>query len=810
MPLFARSDFRDAARGLARTPAVTIAAILCLALGLGATAAVSSAVDRALLQPPPYRDPGRLVTVYRTAPQANTWPQSAPNYLDLAHETRELSGLAAATWARASGILRVDDQSLQPRALRVTGNFFPLVGAAALYGRLLTPADDSAGAPDVMVISEPFWRQHFGGDVSIVGRTVQYKGTPSTVVGVLPRDFRYVQGSQNVDEDVWLPMRFSDNERTNRGSNYLMMIGRLAPHATVVSANRELVALFDGLVKTYPMLKDESMRAVPLEAEAVRAVRTPMLLVFGAVCMVLLIAASNVACLLLARGIQRRREIAIRSALGGSRWAVVRPVLAESLLLTGVGLAAGLALAWGAVRTIGALAASQIPQLSGLTLDARVVGFAVALGVVTAALCGVIPAWRGAAVDPQDALRGGRGGGTGREHHHLLRGLVIAEVALSLVLLIGASLVLRGFAGVLHADPGFDAARILALDVTVAPTTYGKDAEVRQFLSPALEAIRALPGVAGAGAIDAMPFSVWGDNFNIRYEGQPGDNANRLPLAEYREATPGFFAATAQRLLAGRLFTPADYQKPNSPVVVVANEALVKRDFTGRDPIGQRYYIGDTTFATIVGVVSDIRNVGPFAPPFPEVYYPFQIADPGATSASLMVRVKAADPAAIESAVRAAVHRVDPAAAITRMMPMTDVIARSVGQPRFYLTLLAVFAAVALLLCVTGLYGVMSYSVAQQARDLGIRHALGSPAGRIVALVMREAALLLCAGTVVGAAGGAAAAKLLRGLLYGTSPADPAAWALAALGMGVAGFVASLIPARRATRVDPLVAMREQ
>ncbi len=810
MAIFARSDFRDAARGLARTPTVTVAAVLCLAMGLGVTAAVSSAIDRALLQPPPYRDPGSLVTVYRTAPQATNWPQSAPNYLDLARETRQLSGLAAATSADASGILLVGGQSLQPRALRVTGNFFSLVGATALHGHLITPADDSTGAPDVLVLSEPFWRQHLGGDQSIVGQTVQYKGVPYTVIGILPRGFRYVQGMQNVDEDVWLPMRFSAGERARRGTNYLMMLGRLAPGATVESASHELVSLFDGLIRTYPSLKDESMRAVPLEAEAVRAVRTPMLLVFGAVCMVLLIAVSNVASLLLARGVYRRREIAVRSALGGSRWAVVRPVLAESLLLTALGLGLGLAFAWGAVRTIGAMAAQQIPQLAGLRMDMRVVAFAVALAIVAAVVCGLGPAWRGAAVDPQDALRAGRGGGTGRAHHRVLAGLVVAEVGLSLVLLVGASLVLRGFASVLHADPGFDTSRILALDVRVTPTSYAKDAEVRQFITPALAAIRAVPGVAAAGAIDAMPYSVWGENFNIRYEGQAADNMNRLPLAEYREATPGFFAATGQRVLAGRLFGAGDYAAPNSPVVVVANEALVKRDFKGRDPIGQRFYIGDTTFATIVGVVSDIRNVGPFSPAFPEVYYPFQVAEPGTTLASIMVRVKSGDPAAVESAVRAAVHGVDSGAAITRMMPMQDVIARSVGQPRFYLTLLEVFAAVALLLSVTGLYGVMSYSVAQRTREIGIRSALGSPTGRIVGLVARQGAWLVLLGVLAGALGGAAATGLLRGLLYGVSRDDPRAWGLAVACMVASGAVAALVPALRAARVDPQIAMREE
>ncbi len=806
MSLLSSSDFRDAFRGLRRAPTVVAAAVICLALGLGVTASVSSAIDRALLRPPPYRDPGRLVTVYRTAPQANGWPHSAPNYLDLRRESHQLAGLAAGTWT--SGIVSVNGESLKPSLFRVTGNLFPLLGVRALYGRLFTPADDSAGAPDVAVLSETFWREHLGGELAAIGRTIRVKGRPFTIIGVLPRDFRFIQGTRELAEDVWLPMRFTDHELSDRYSNYLMLVGRLAPHATAATAQTELVSLFNGLIATYPKLTGESIRVVPLEAEAVRAVRTPLLLVFGAVCMVLLIAVSNVASLLLARGVQRRREIAVRAALGGGRWAVVRPILAESILLSALGLAAGFALAWAGVRTIGALAERQIPQLHDLHLDYRVALFAVALGAIAAAVCGVLPAWRSSSIAPQEALRGGRGGGTGRAHHRLLGGLVVGEVGLSLVLLIGASLVLRGFVSVLRSDPGFDASRMLTLDVSVAPTAYPDTTEVRRFLHPVLDAIREVPGVAAAGAIDALPYSTWGDNFNIRYEGVPGDNPSKLPLVEYREATRGFFAVTRQRLMAGRLFGPADYQKPGAPTVVVANEALVKRDFKGQSPIGKRFHTGDSTYATIVGVVGDIHNFGPYEPAHPEVYYPFDQSDPGATGASIVVRVKSGEPTAVAAAVRAAVHRIDPGAAIGRVAPMQQIIAQSVGQPRFYLILLGAFAVVALLLTMAGLYGVMSYTVAQRTREIGIRSALGSPAARIVGLVTRQGALLLAGGLGVGLVGGVATTRLLRGLLYGVSAGDPASWIAAATAIAVAGVVASLVPAMRASRVDPLIAMR--
>ncbi len=808
MPFYARSDFRDAVRGLARTPSVSLAAIVCLALGLGITTAVSSAINRALVQPPPFRNPSRLVTVYRTAPQANTWPLSAPNYLDLARQSHQLSALAAGTWG--DGLLRLPGQALQPTIFKVTGNLFPMLGVSALVGRLITPDDDRPGAPQVAVLSEPFWHQHFGGDPSIMGHTIHLGGAEVTVIGVAPPDFRFMQGTRVIRADIWLPMRFSRQQLENRGTNFLLLVGRLAPDATVATAQTELKSIYRALSTAYPQMKGDSVRVVPLDAESVRAVRTPLLLVFGAACMVLLIAALNVASLLLARGVQRRREIAIRAALGGGQWAVVRPIFAESVMLTGVGLLAGLGLAWAGVRTIGALAERQIPQLNGLTMDLRVVALAVALGVVVAALCGVLPAWRSASVDPQEALRGGRGGGAGREQHRAMAGLVAAEVALSLVLMIGASLVLRGFAAVLRNDPGFETAHVLTLSVSISPDAYPDSSETRRFLHPALDAIRAEPGVASAGAIDQLPYLDWGDNFNIRYEGQPGDDPTKLPLAESRATTRGFFVVTGQRLLAGRLFGPPDYQSATAPAVVVANEALTKRDFKDESPIGKRFYIGDTTFATIVGVVSDIRNVGPFAEPAPEVYYPYDVASPSTSRYAIVVRSRSGEPAALEAAVRTAIHAVDPGAAISRMMPMNDVIAESLGQPRFYLALLGVFAVVAIVLAVAGLYGVMSYTVIERTREIGIRSALGSPAPRIVALVARQGAAVVGLGVLIGILGGAATTRWLTGMLYGVSAGDPRAWAFAIFALVGAGLTAAVLPARRAIRVDPLIAMRAE
>jgi predicted permease len=802
------TELLAAGRSLRRAPLVSGSAILCIGLGIGATAAISSAVSRALLQPLPFRDPERLVTVYRTTPHFDTGPFSPANYSDLARETRQLDGLAAITPTTA--LLQLTDEAAQVSVKRVTGNLFPLLGVRALRGRMLTAADDRPDAPQVAVIGEELWRERFGGDPAIVDKPIRLDGEAYAVVGIAPRALGIPHGSQVIRSQVWVPMRFSPSELSQRRSNYLYALGRLAPGATLQSAHAELVRIFDGVVAANPVLRGEQVRALSLVGEGARSVRKPLLLLFGAVCMVLLIAATNVASLLLARAVQRRRELAIRSALGGTRNQLMRPVLSESLVMTAVGLLAGLVLAWIGVRTIGSLAAARLPQLVGLSVDYRVITFAVVLAVLVALVCGGLPAWRSSAVDPQDALRDGRGGGTSRAHHRVLRSLVVAEVALSLMLLLGAGLVLKGFASLMGRDPGFDPEPILTLQTTISPQRYPDGNTVQRFLEPALEKVRAIPGVDAAASISLIPYDNWGWNFNIRYEGQPGDDPTRLPLTENRVATPEFFQVTKQKLVAGRLLGPQDDGRPESPAVVVVNEALVRRDFAGRDPIGKRFHDSDTTFATIVGVVTDIRNFGPVEDPHPEVYRPFLQAGQGSSNFAIMIRTRRGNPADLTPQVRAAIRSVDPQVAITDVRTMPEVMALSTGRARFYLTMLSAFAAVALVLALSGIYGVLSYAVAQRTREFGIRSALGSTTGTTVALVTREGLRLIGVGVAIGLVGSVAATRLLSGMLYGVSPLDRTAWAATTLTLALFGFLATLIPAVRATRVDPLLAIRSE
>lgn len=804
---FIQTDMRSAARSLGRAPTLALSAVLCLTLGIGVTAAIASAIDRALLQPLPFRDPARLVTVYRVTPHANMSPFSAPNYKDMAGTTRGLESYAAV--AQGSSLVTLSDQAVQASSYRVTGNFFEMLGVRALEGRLIAPSDDDASQNRVVVVSEEFWRKYLGGNTNVLSHPIQIDGQATTIIGIVPAGFRVPHRTSVLTADMWLPMRFTQAELADRGSNYLRTLGRLARGATIESAQQDLVRIYAGLGKVYPEQRDESARVVPLQADNVSAVRTPLLLMFGAVLMVLMIAASNVASLLLARGVQRQREMSVRIAIGASRWDVMRPVLAESLIIAGLGGAMGLGVAVAGVRTIGALAIVRMPQLAGLAVDWRIITFALLLSIVVAGACGAIPAIRATRVDPQDAMRGGRGGGAGRAHQRVLGTLVVGEVALSLVLLIGAGLTLKGFATLLRSKPGFDPAPILSMDVRVSPQSYPGATSITRFLEPALDAVTHDPAVDAAGAITVLPYDNWGNNFGIRYEGEPAGIALKRSAVEYRVVTPGFFDVTRQRLTSGRMLRASDDGTRGAPEAVLVNDALVKRDFAGQEVIGKRFYWGtDTTFATIVGVVSDIKNAGPIAPPQPEVYESYREGGSGSSGFEVVVRVKNGDPLAASKGVLAAIRSVDPGAGIARVRPMTVVISDSVGQPRFLFSLISVFAGVALVLAVAGLYGVMSYVLAQRTRELGIRTALGSTPARTVGLVLRRGGMLIVTGIAIGFAASSAVTSFMRSMLYGVSPLDTTTWVFAASAMMLAGLAAVLIPSLRAARVSPVEALR--
>ncbi|MCI0434281.1 MAG: ABC transporter permease [Gemmatimonadetes bacterium] len=795
------TDVRHALRGLLRAPTVAAAGILCLGLGLGATTAIYSAVHAALLRPLPFPEPDGLVTVYRTTPHFNTGPFSPANYVDLRAGTRTLEHYVAVQLAAV--LLEGSEQAERVSAARVADNFFAALRVAAVRGRLLHAGDSDAEQPLVVVLSDELWRERYGADPGIIGTVIRIDAEAHEVVGVAPPRLRVPHGSGVMRADLWLPLRFTPSQATVRRNNFLRTFGRLRAGTSVQAADAELRSVMDGIIEANPVLRGEHLRVLPLRAESVSTVRGPLTMLFGAVAFVLLIAAANVASLLLARGVGRAREVAVRSVLGANRWAVVRPALLESLLLTAAGFAVGLGLAWAGVRVIGVIAVEYLPQLHGLTLDAGVLGVASAIALVVAVVCGTAPAWQAGRGDPNDALRAGARSTAGREQR-FLRAVVAIEVGLALVLLLGAGLVLRGFQHLVGGDPGFEAEHLLTANV-ILPADRHPDGTVAGFLMPALDAVRAVPGVIEAGAITLLPYDNWGWNFNIRYEGQSGDDPTRLPLVETRTVTPETFAVFGHRLVAGRLLERAD-QAADAPTVVVVNQVLADGHFPGENAVGRRFHASDTTFATIIGVVSSIRNCGPDRPLCAEVYWPWR-ENSASTEFPIVVRT-AGDPADLAAALRQALFAIDDRIAITGVRPQTDIMAESVGRPRFYLTLLLVFAGIAMVLALAGLYGVTSYVVAGRTREIGIRTALGSTPRDTIELLMRQGMALVSLGAIAGLVAAAGLTRVLSTLLYGISPLDSLTWSMVTLALAVTAATAIFVPAARAARVEPLTAIR--
>lgn len=799
---FVNRIIRELVRPIIQAPASTIAAILCLGLALGSATAIFSAVEAALLRPSPLRDPDRLVDIFVTSPRSNTGPFSPGSFLRLQREARSLEGVAA---MRPAWGLLAGEEPVRIDLGRVSDNFFSVLGVQAQWGRLIRPGDGADGQPNVVVVSSALFQSRLAGDSSRIGQPLRIGLTTYTLVGVLPPDFRLLQTSQELTSDAWVPLRFSPAEAAG-GQSDLFVFGRLTRGVEMSAANAELGVLGRRWNAEAQVADSRyAMRLVGLTEEAVRGVRGVLWLLFGAASFVLLIAAANVASILLARGVSRRRMVAVRLALGASRRDIVRGALGESLALGGLSVCLGLALAWLGVRLVGTAAAAEVPQMAGLRINVAVIVVGVVLAAVVSILCGVGPAWQAARTEPQELLRGGASS-TGRLHNRFLGGLVIGQVALSLILLIGSGLLLRSFHRLLTDDPGFDPRPVLSLDVTVPFANYADRGTVAGFLNPALAAIRQVPGVEHAAAISLLPFRLWGNTMAVRYEGR-GEREMSGPI-ELRVASEDFFRTIGLPLMRGRTFNAAD-AAPDAPRVAVVNAALARRDYPGTEAIGQRFHLNDSTFATIVGVVADLKNTGPLNPPQPELYWPYEGAFGRYAGSSFALVVRApGDPRAVARAVVTAIRSVEPGAAVMNVRPMAEVIAGSVGRQRLYATLLAALGALATLLALAGLYGITSYGVAQRTRELGIRTALGSSPARTVRLVFAQAASRILPGLAIGLGGSVVLTELLRAQLFGLSPLDGPTWAAAAAVLAVVGVLAVLVPAFRATRVDPMLAIR--
>ncbi|HEY7508922.1 MAG TPA: ABC transporter permease [Vicinamibacteria bacterium] len=794
-----RLDLRHALRLLRRSPGFSAAAALTLALGIGANTATFAVAHAALVRPLPFAEPERLVAVVGRWPQGDGTPLSPPDFLDYRRDARAFAGWGAHTIGVQPLALTGGGPPEQVSAALVSAGFFETLGVAPALGRTIAPADEQVMVPDVVVLGHGVWQRRFGGDPAVVGRTIVLEAHPRTVVGVMPRGFAYP-----VEAEVWLPLPLREAEFQVRRFHFLRATARLAPAATAAGAQAELETIAGRLARDFPDSNQGwSARVVPLREHLVGDGRRPLLVLLGAAACVLLVACANVGNLLLARGAARRRELAVRAALGGSRARLARQLLIESALLAAVGGGLGTLLAAWLGDALAALAPDALPGARDLRAGGAVLAFSAAATLITIALFGLLPAWRVAAADGAEALKdGGRAKGPARPRGRRL--LVASEVALCLVLLAGAGLLVKSLARLVRVDPGFRADGVVTTAVRLPPARYEGAAMVR-FFDAVLDRVARSPGVTAAGAISQLPLGGGGGDTYFTIEGRPLGPGQKLN-AQIRVATPGYFPAMDIPIRAGRDLDARD--RENAPAVAIVNESFAREFFPGEAAVGRRLVIdmGDPVAAEIVGVAGDVRQFQLGFAPVAEMCLPLAQSP----RMAMTLAVRGSSPATLPETVRAAVAGVDPQQALGPFRAMGDLVDGSVAPSRLQAALLGSFAGLALLLAGVGLYGVVAFSVAQRAPEFGVRMALGASRGTILRLVLGEALVLALAGIAAGVAGALALGRTLAALLFEISPRDPVILAVVGATLALVALLAGYVPARRAAGVDPLAALRSE
>ncbi|CAN5707474.1 ABC transporter permease [soil metagenome] len=806
-------DLRYSLRRLAKSPAFTAIVVLTLALGIGANTAIFSAVNAVLLRPLPYHDPHRLVTIEHLYPSLDGMeaPVSVPGFLDYEKKGRSFESMAVQTgWqANLTGV----GEPVRMQGQRVTGRFFATLEVPALLGRTLQPGEDAPGRDRVAVISYEAWQRIFGADTAIVGRSLALNGESYEVVGVMPSGFR---DFFNRTAEIWAPLVFRPEQTTdeNRTSEFLNLTARMKPGVTVAQAQGEMRTLAEQLKRDYPgsYPPSWSLLVTGLSLQATGDVRPALL---GAVGFVLLIACANVANLLLARAAARSKEIAVRTALGATRERLLKQLLTESVLVSLAGGAVGLLLAYLGVRAMVAMDVGNLPRADEIGIDGTVMVFTLVVSLVAGVLFGLAPALHTATPNLHGALKeGGRGTTADHGSHALRRSLVVTEVALALTLLTGAGLLLKSFARLQGVDPGFEPSSLMTLNLSLPPTRYPSDTAQVAFFDQALAAIERVPGVIGVGATTVMPFGGSWSTGSFDIEGyQPPENQPG-PWGDIRIVSPRFFETLRIPLLRGRYLSDED--RDGSRPVAVIDQEFVRRYWPKDDPIGKRFTFGppdgvtDTTqneWIEIVGVVGHTAHEGLDADPRIQLYLPYrQVTQP---FMALAVRTTGS-PDRYVNLVRDAIRSVDADQPISGVSNMDEMLSRSVGQRRLSMVLLSIFSGIALVLASIGIYGVMSYSVTQRSRELGVRIALGADRGDVLRLVLRQGMGLALLGIGIGLAAALALTRLIESQLYGVAATDPLTFLLVAGVLAATALLANLIPALRAMRMDPAVVLREE
>jgi putative ABC transport system permease protein len=803
-------DLRYGARMMWRAPGFTAVAVLALALGIGANAAVFSVVNAVLLRPLAYKNPEQLVTILHNTDN----PVAVANYIDWRDQSKSFEAMAAADYWTPNLTGSIPPEHLW--ALKITQNMLPMLGVEPLLGRWFSVGADQEGAENEVILSYRLWQRRFAGDPAELGKAITLNGESYTIVGIMPQDFKFAPFWATRAE-LWVPDTFGPDRIHNRGGNSLRIFARLKPGVTLAAARAEMAAITSRLEKQYPGT-NRAVDVNPLAEMVVGDVRAPLLIILGAVGFVLLIACANVAHMLLARAAGRQKEIAVRVALGARRLRLIRQFLTENLLLSAMGGAAGLLLAIWGTRALVALGPADIPRMDSVTMDGRVVLFLFGITLLTSVVFGLAPAMQASLVNFNDTLKeSGRGSSDGISRNRLRSFLVASEFALALMLLIGAGLMIRSFFALESVDPGFNPHNVLSMVVSVAGS---KEGEHRVgFYQQLLERVRAIPGVEAAGGINHLPLAgdLWGWPFSIegRAKSKPGESPNGI----YRIVAPGYFQTMRLPLVRGRDISERD--TAGSPGVVIINERAAARYWPGEDPIGKRITFDDDktsspTWLTIIGVAKNAKQGDWAEKPYQEVYLAaFQnrqfLTDPGAHFAYITLVVRTSgNPGAYAESVKNAVWSLDPDLAISQELTMDSVVADANAQPRFEMLLLGLFAMVALGLAAVGIYGVMSYSVLRRTHEIGIRISLGASRADILLLVVRQGMTLALAGSAVGIAGALLLSRLMGKLLYGVQPTDPGTYIGVAMLLMIVALAATYIPARRAMSVDPIVALRHE
>jgi putative ABC transport system permease protein len=811
-------DLRYAARKLLRTPAFTAVAVLTLALGIGATTAVYSVVDAVVIRPLGFANPGQLVrvgSIDRNGTVDNASPLDLRDYGD---ESRTLAGLVPMKEPGSVSLQRDGAAAVRLVWTRVGARFFSLLGVNAEMGRVFAPGEDAPGSPKIVILSDATWRNYFDADPKILGRQIRLDDEAYTVVGVAAPAMKF-PGTPN----FWVPYVYQKWEvaADSRGVHEIYALGRLKPGVTVDAARADLQAIARRLAQQYPETNTGYGASVEsLKDEMIDPARAPLLAMMGAVALVLLIACANVANLLLVRAASRQTEIAVRTALGAARARVIRQLMVESVLLSLAGFFLGALFATWAVDAVVAFGPSALPRLSEIAVNARVLLLAAGVALATGVLFGLAPALHAARPNTSAMLREG-GRGVSRSGMARTRSvLIVSELALAVVLLVGAGLLLRGFARLVGVDPGFDRARVIAFDVELNDVRYPHDRETNAFANALSERLRNMPGTQAIGIADANPFETQRTfeittSFNV--DGRPKNPLGHDTETELMPVTAGYFRALGVPLMRGRLFSAAEDLNDTPPVVIV-NQAFVRRYFPGEEAIGKRIVLGiahgtgdpsnpdETAQGEIIGIVGDVREQSLADTVSPRTYVPFN-AGPFHVAALLRTT---ADPDAVAQAIRASIRELDPDVPVYDLHTLDDALSASVAQPRFYAILLGTFATIALILAALGIYGVISYTVSQRTTELGIRIALGAAPERVLRLVLGDGMGLTAAGLAIGVLGAVGLTRTISTLLFGVPPLDPLTYVATILGLAAVAALACWIPARRAARVDPVIAMRTE